>query len=145
MSPESFVVDSDAWLSSSGCDVSGNCRCPRCHEWPFTEREKEHASGIGYSHDAREMVQVVVELPLREELLRLGAVSGEYVRGLSEKSVISSPGVAWGRSSCSGGVSSPAASSVAASPTASSATSSAVSSAASPAAWGVFSSGSLDV
>ena len=137
MGPESFVVYSDAWSSGSSRDIPGNCRCPRCHEWSLTECQKEHTPQVGYSHDAREMVQVVVELPLREELLRLCAVSSEYVRGLPEKSVISPSGVAWGWPSCCGGVSTP---------TAATTSSSTAASAATPTtAQGVFSSGSLYV
>ena len=129
MGPEPFVIYSDARSSGSGCNIPGNCRCPCRHEWSFTEGEKEHASGIGYSHDTREVVQIVVEFPLCEELLCLRAVPSEYVRGLSKESVIPYSGVSWGRSSCSGRVSTPTtattAAATAAAATATAATSSA--------------------
>ena len=143
MGPEPFVADSDARLSCASGDISGNHRCPCCHERSFTECEKQHASQVWYSHNIREMVEVVVEFPLREELLRLGVVSREYVGGLSEEAMLSSSAdCMWRRSSSVWrGVSSSATSS-----SASSAASSATSSTASPTAslWGVFSGGALD-
>ena len=79
-------------------NVPGNHRCPHCHEQSLAKGQEEHASGVGYSHDVRQVVEVVIQFPMHEELLHLSLISCEYVGGLSEEFVPTMPssGSSWG-------------------------------------------------